>query len=297
MTTTPDTLPPFARHQKTAEVLLQTLAQALQPTLAEKGALSADDLARAVELMLRHKQTLAPLFAVNCRACLAAGPAAAVKGMAAFQADQRRRDYVTRLLFAAVAAQTPETVDPITGDSYPRLLAGPLQTHVASLFYEREWEAMNADALLLFQKVGVDSGEAVWERLQTDDALPFVADAVFIRVLLRFRQFAYQRQHFIRRMGDLLRDRQFIVTEAHFIALFDAMFGRLRPALASELGRARIDTRYGEETATTMLRIFDEFDRRRLELASSFKVLMEPQKLMRARSAPRPATLPKRRAP
>ena len=177
------------------------------------------------------------------------------------------------------------------------MLAGPLQTHVASLFYEREWEAMNADALLLFQKVGVDSGEAVWERLQADDALPFVADAVFIRVLLRFRQFAYQRQHFIRRMGDLLRDRGFVLSEEQFMALFDAMFGRLRPALASELGRARIDTRYGDETASAMLRIFDEFDRRRLELATSFKALREPQKPMRARPNLRPTSVPKRRAP
>ena len=104
MTTPPDSLPPFARHQKTAEVLLQTLAQALQPAFAEKGALSADELSRAVDLMLRHKQTLAPLFAGNCRACLAAGPAAAAAGLAAFQADQRRRAYVTRLLFAAVTS-------------------------------------------------------------------------------------------------------------------------------------------------------------------------------------------------
>lgn len=294
MTTTPDSLPPFARHQKTAEVLLQTLAQALGPVIAEKGALSADELTRAVDLMLRHKAALAPLFAANCRACLAAGPAAAAEGLAAFQADQRRRDYVTRLLFAAVATQTPECLDPITGESYPRVLAGPLQTHVASLFYEREWEAMNADALLLFQKVGVDSGEAVWERLQDDDALPFVADAVFIRVLLRFRQFAYQRQHFIRRMGDLLRERRFVLSEEQFMALFDAMFGRLRGPLGSELGRARIDTRYGDETASTMLRIFDEFDKRRQELATSFKALASPQKLMRARPDPRPAVVPAR---
>jgi hypothetical protein len=282
--TTPDADPPFVRHQKTAEAMLRALAQALQPSLSQGGSVAAEELARAVELVVRRGAALAPLFAQNCRACAAHGAAAGVA--AAYQADQRRRDYVTRLLYAAVAAETPESVDPLTGETFPRVLAAPLQSHIAGLFYEKEWEAMNADALLLYQKIGSDADDAVWEKVHEDDALPFLADAVFIRVLLRFRQFAFQRQNFIRRMGELLRERRFVLTDAHFVALFDAMFGRLRPALKSELGRARIDIRYGEETASSMLKIFDEFDKHCKELAMPIKTLAGAQKLMQARREP-----------
>jgi hypothetical protein len=282
--TTPDADPPFVRHQKTAEAMLRALAQALQPSLSQGGSVAAEELARAVELVVRRGAALAPLFAQNCRACAAHGAAAGVA--AAYQADQRRRDYVTRLLYAAVAAETPESVDPLTGETFPRVLAAPLQSHIAGLFYEKEWEAMNADALLLYQKIGSDADDAVWEKVHEDDGLPFLADAVFIRVLLRFRQFAFQRQNFIRRMGELLRERRFVLTDAHFVALFDAMFGRLRPGLKSELGRARIDIRYGEETASSMLKIFDEFDKHCKELAMPIKTLAGPQKLMQARREP-----------
>lgn len=279
--TPPDVPPPFIRHQKTAEALLQTLAEALAPICMEKGALDEGDVRRAVRLMLRHGPKLEPLFAANCRACVAAATPPQER-MAAYQADERRRDFVTRLLFAAVSLQTPESVDPLTGEVFPRVLAGPLQNHVAGLFYEKEWEAMNADALLVFQKAGSDSGEAVWEALRQDQALPFVADVVFIRVLLRFKQFAFQRQNFIRRMGEMLKERRFVLTEEQFMEIFDAMFGRLRDGLESELGRARIDTRYGEETASAMLRIFDEFDKRRQELATPVRSLGGGQKTMQA---------------
>lgn len=282
--TTPDADPPFVRHQKTAEAMLRALAQALQPSFSQGGTIAVEELARAVETVVRRGAALAPLFAQNCQACAAQGAAAGVA--AAYQADRRRRDYVTRLLFAAVAAETPESVDPLTGETFPRVLASPLQSHIAGLFYEKEWEAMNADALLLYQKIGSDADEAVWEKVHEDDALPFLADAVFIRVLLRFRQFAFQRQNFIRHMGELLRERRFVLTDAHFVALFDAMFSRLRPALKSELGRARIDIRYGEETASSMLKIFDEFDKHRKELAMPIKTLAGPQKLMQARREP-----------
>lgn len=281
--TTPDAPSPFARHQRTAEALLQTLEQALQPQFAQKGAIGRDDLARAVALIIRHEAALAPLFAENCRACLAQGAGPTAGRAAAIQADRRRRDHVTRLLFSAVTTRTPESVDPITGEVFPRILAAPLQSHLSALFYEKEWEAMNADALLALQKIGTDRDEEIWTRIGEDEALPIVIDAVFIRVLLRFRQFAFQRQNFIRRMGELLRDRRFVVTEDHFIMLFDSMFDRLRPGLASELSRALLDVRYGDETAVALLKIFDEFDKYRKDLALPVRSLAGPQKLMQGR--------------
>ena len=231
--------------------------------------------------MIRHGGDIGRLFAGNCRACQARAPTDEC-APAPFQADQRRRDYVSRLLFSAVVAQTPESVDPLTGETFPRVLASPLQSHLSGLFYEKEWEAMNADAVLLYQKAGTDADDAVWAKMQADDALPFLADAVFIRVLLRFRQFAFQRQNFIRRMGELLRERRFVMTDEHFITLFDAMFGRLRACLASELGRTRGDIRYGDETAISMLKIFEELDKYRKELAMPVRSLAGPQKSMRA---------------
>jgi len=274
--------PPFARHEHTAELLLRTLEQGLQSQFVEKGAIGREDLARAIELMIRHGAKLTPLFASNCRACVAHSDSAAQR-LEAYQADQRRRDYVTRLLFSSVVTQVPESFDPLTGEIFPRVLAGGLQSNIANLFYDKEWEAMNCDAMVVFQKIGTDRDDEVWERVGKDEALPFVTDAVFVRVMLRFRQFAFQRQNFIRRMTDLLRDRRFAFTDDHFVVLFDSMFGRLRDGLTTELGRARVDTRYGDETAGTLLRIFDEFDSYRRDLAKPVKSLAGTQKMMNNR--------------
>lgn len=253
---------PYLRHQQTAETLLRTVQEALNPVFDAKGSVSREELARIIERITAMSDRTGALFAQACRACVAE-PVSPVVRMAMFDPRGRRKDYATRLLFSHVIDRLPEQLDPLTGASYPRVLAASLQSALSGLFYDVEWRAMNSDAMTAFQKIGTTRDGEIRERIDRDAALPIVVGSVFARVLLRFRQFTYQRQAFTRRMADQLRAQRFLFTEDHFVAVFHALAERLRDEVKGEFARTRFDMRHGEGTAAALLRIFDEFDTHR----------------------------------
>jgi hypothetical protein len=258
--------PPFQRHQRTAETLLRTVQDALTPLFDAKGFVTRDDVERVVGRLTEMTDRTSLLFAQNCRACVDEPVPPGIR-VALFDPQGRRNDYVTRLLFAHVLDRVPAKVDPVTGSAYPRLLAPALQATLSGLFYDMEWRSLNVDALTAFQKIGTTADKEIRERIDRDTALPIVVGSIFVRVLLRFRQFTYQRQSFTRRMSDLMRPLRFVFTEDHFAAVFDALAERLRNEIDVEFGRTRTDMHYGEGTAADLARILDEFDRFRQTLA------------------------------
>lgn len=272
--------PPFERHHRTAQALVSTFQEALEPQFTAKGVLSREEFTRAMGLMMAHWPSVLPLFASICQSCTAGSCGGCGNGCETggeeppqIEAGGRRRDFVTRLMVSALRASLPDSMDPITGASFPQVIVPGLQSTLTALFYEKEWEAMNASAIALFNRLGTDRDAEVWRRLAHEETLAVLADTPFIRVMLRFRQFHQQRQTFIRRMTDHLRERHFVFAEEHFQALFDALFGRLRDGLRTELGRARTDIQYGEGTAEALLRIFDQFDKHRQEQSMQVRVL------------------------
>lgn len=266
--------PPFVRHHRTARALVRTFQEALEPQFCSKGILTQEEFARAVALMMEHWPKALPLFAHTCKACLGTtAPHGEETRPQLFRPDGRRRDFVTRLMFSTLIGRVPETVDPVTGVAFPQVIAPGLQANLLALFYDKEWEALNADAVAIYNQIGTDQDDEVWRRIARQDTLAVLADTMFVRVLLRFKQFHFQRQSFIRRMTDILRDKRFDFADDHFDTMFETMFGRLRGALATELDRARVDIHYGEGTADNMLRIFDQFDKRRLEQSAPIQTL------------------------
>lgn len=277
--------PPFVQHHRTAQALVNTFQEALEPQFTAKGVLSREEFTRAMNLMMAHWPTVLPLFAGICHSCTAAphckGGCGGEAPRAVFKPDGRRRDFVTRLMFSTVRIKVPETIDPISGAAFPQIIAGGLQTSLSSLFYDKEWEALNSDAIAIYNRIGTDHDAEIWNRIAREDTLAVLVDTLFVRVMLRFRQFHQQRQTFMRRMTDLLRDKRFIFADSHFDTLFDSLFSRLRESLRSELDRARVDIHYGEGTADGLMRVFDQFDKHRLEQSL-------PVQTLGGRSKPRP---------
>ncbi|BAI73210.1 hypothetical protein AZL_025720 [Azospirillum sp. B510] len=268
--------PPFERHHRAARALVSTFQEALEPQFTAKGVLSREEFTRAMGLMMAHWPSVLPLFASICHACTAGscgGCATAEDSHGRLQPDERRRDFVTRLMVSALRSRLPDSMDPVTGASFPEVIVPGLQSTLTALFYEKEWQAMNASALALFNRLGTDRDAEVWQRLAHEEALAVLADTPFIRVMLRFRQFHQQRQTFIKRMTGQLRDRHFVFAEEHFQMLFDGLFGHLRDGLRTELDRARTDIHYGEGTAEALMRIFDQFDKHRQDQAAPVHVL------------------------
>ncbi|HEY0837513.1 MAG TPA: hypothetical protein VGE72_26605 [Azospirillum sp.] len=255
--------PPFVRHHRTARALVHTLHEALAPQIATRGALTHEEFARAFARLMDEWPRVLPLFARTCRTCTAGRTEEPLLPPPDFHADEaegRRRDYVTRLLFSTILCKVPQAQDPLSGAVFPRVAAPGLQANLAALFYEKEWEAMNADALNIFAQIGTDRDDEIWVRVTRHATLPVLSDALYVRVMLRFKQFAFQRQSFMRRMTQVMENRRFTFTDEHFNALFAALFDHLRDDIKTELGRARVDVRYGDETAGSLLRIFAEFD-------------------------------------
>lgn len=250
---------PFLRHQQTAESLLRMVQDALAPVFEAKGHVTRDDIDRVVGRLTDASDRTAVLFAQACRACVE-HPVPPPVRMAIFDPAGRRRDFVTRLLFAHVKDRLPPRLDPLTGATYPNLLASSFQATLNGLFYDMEWRALNVDAVTAFEKIGTTDDHEIRDRIDHDTALPIVVGSIFVRVLLRFRQFTFQRQSFVRRMADQLRAHRFVFTEEHFVAIFEALASRLRPELGGELARARADMRYGEGTSEQLSRILHEFD-------------------------------------
>ncbi|CBS85619.1 hypothetical protein [Azospirillum lipoferum] len=273
--------PPFERHHRTAQALVSTFQEALEPQFTAKGALSREEFTRAMGLMMAHWPSVLPLFASICQSCTAGSCTASGcggcttpgDGQQPLHHDGRRRDFVTRLMVSALRTRLPDSMDPITGASFPQVILPGLQSTLTALFYEKEWEALNASAISLFNRLGTDRDADVWQRLAREETLAVLAGTPFVRVMLRFRQFHQQRQTFMRRMTERLRDRQFIFADEHFQTLFDAMFGHLRDGLRTELDRARTDIHYGEGTAEALLRIFDQFDKHKQEQSVPVRVL------------------------
>ncbi|WP_245986341.1 hypothetical protein [Azospirillum thermophilum] len=202
---------PFLRHHRVARALVDTFQEALQPQLSTRGVLTREEFDRAVALMTAQWPRTLPLFARACQGCgLAGGMAEAGRDEEArpdaFRPDGRRRDFVTRLVFSSVLLKLPESVDPVSGAVFPKLLAPGLQATLSGLFFEKEWEAMNGDAIALYTQIGSDRDAVVWQRIARQQALAVLADAMFVRVMLRFRQFHLQRQTVVRRMIDRLRN-------------------------------------------------------------------------------------------
>lgn len=131
---------------------------------------------------------------------------------------------------------------------------------------------MNADARSILQLVHAEREEEVWPRVTRHATLPVLTHALFVRIMLRFKQFHLQRQSFIRLMTNV-GPRTFSFADEHFDQIFEALFGHLRDEIRTELGRARMDIRYGDETAGHLMRIFAAFDKARQERALPTRAL------------------------
>lgn len=264
-------VPPFARHHAMAQELFRTFQEALEPQIVAKGRISREEFARAFDLMTGNWPRTLPLFARTCRGCTD-GPETLGPELPDF-GDDRRQDFVTRLLFSSVSRQVAESKDPLTGNVFPRIILPGLQANLTALFYDREWEAMNADARSILSLIRPGNDEEIWSRVAGHPTLPVLSCALFVRIMLRFKQFHLQRQAFMRRMTGIIDPQSFTFTDEHFEQIFEALFGHLRGEISSELGRARMDVRYGDETSAHLLRIFDAFDALRRQRAQPIRSL------------------------
>lgn len=173
--------------------------------------------------------------------------------------QDRRKDHLTRLIFARILMKVPERPLPRATQPYPRALVGGLQGVIADMFAKPEWQLLNQNALWVFKFIGSDSDAAVIGHLRDNEAIQLFAERVFVTLLLRFYRFNVRRSEFIRIINDGLPEGVAKIGDPEFCEMFEALFDDFYALLRTELGRTRIEMSHGEEFLGRVRGIQDQY--------------------------------------
>ena len=90
--------------------------------------------------------------------------------------------------------------------------------------------------------------------------MSMLADKVFIRMLLRFKQFNQQRQSFTAVIVANIEANAYKFTDQDFCEIFEVIFGRYDKMVKKPEGRTKMDVYYGDGTADGIFSIFFAFE-------------------------------------
>ena len=147
-------------------------------------------LDRAFNLIEGFWPKTLPAFKANCRLCIDKN------GSRAYNPDARRKDFLTRFVFSLLITTIPSRMDPGSGKYFPQVIVRGIQRNIVNLFSNAEYEMLNSQAQAIFATIGTDDDAQTWPLIRADETMSMLADKVFIRMLLRFKQFNQQRQSF-----------------------------------------------------------------------------------------------------
>lgn len=188
-------------------------------------------------------------------------------GSLSFVAQDRRKDHLTRLLFAKLMMKVPERQVPRSPMPFPRLLLPGLQKNIASLFTKLEWEILNRHAKCVFEYIGSDSDPAIIAQLKSSEAIQLFSERVFVSILLKFYRFNLRKAEFIRITNEALPDGIPKIADSDFCDVFEGVFTDYFDILNTEEGRTRIELSHGEEFLVRIRGIQDQYRRYKEGLA------------------------------
>jgi hypothetical protein len=236
-----------------ARTIIRTFYEALSTQLDKKHYLTKTDLDRSFRLFDGFWPSTLPVFKANCKTCIERHTGKV------YHPDSRRKDFVTRFVFSHVILNIPERTSPVSGVKYPQVIVRGIQKNVTTLFHAKEYNTLNSTAQMIFASIGTDCDVEMWPLIRADDTMNFLADKIFIRLLMRFKQFNHQRQIFVRNITQNIDPKTYTFTDEDFCELFECLFSRFEDILRTEDGRVRIDVYYSDNTAETITRIFASF--------------------------------------
>ena len=124
-----------------------------------------------------------------------------------------------------------------------------IQRNIVNLFSNAEYEMLNSQAQAIFATIGTDDDAQTWPLIRADETMSMLADKVFIRMLLRFRQFNQQRQSFTALIVSSIEANAYKFTDQDFCEIFEVIFGRYDKMIKTPEGRTKMDVYYGDGTA------------------------------------------------
>ena len=174
--------------------------------------------------------------------------------------DERRKDAITRLVYARLIMGVPERgMD--TGASFPRVTVPGLQTMITVMLTAREWKVLNDFARFIFEYIGSDHDAEIAKHYVANTAVQMLCQRIFITLLLRFKGFNTRRQEFQRIVNNAVQESNYKMSDIDFCALFETLFREYHDMVQSEDGQLKLSLYHAEDVPEKVKAIFDAYFR------------------------------------
>ncbi len=240
------------KNAETARLLFKTMQDMLVRSFTGRETISLDDLQLVLKKFEERWATIETLF-----------DRAASEGIDAltFIQNDRRKDHLTRLIFARILMKIPERQVPRCTGSYPRAIVTGLQAAIVSMFSKAEFNMLNQHSKWAFEFMGGDSDPVVASQLRSNEAVQLFVEQVFVALLLRFYRFNVRRSEFARLINESGPENAPKVGDAEFCELFEGLFDEFFAMLLTEKGLTRIEMTQGEDFMVRVRSVQDQYRR------------------------------------
>lgn len=159
--------------------------------------------------------------------------------------DPRRSRFLLRLVVSRV---TPLFSGKTT--TLPRSLIDGLDRYLNKAFGQVIYDELNAETNQMLHNLHVEDDEQMWNSIRKNPQWRRFADTIFIRILLRFENFALGKKTFMHIVDFTMQEQsRFNFTEEHFFMVFEALFSELWKDLQDADRRLRWDFAFGDGAA------------------------------------------------
>ena len=172
--------------------------------------------------------------------------------------DERRKDALTRLVYARIIMGIPERSTE-SGASFPRVIVPGLQTMIAVMLTAREWKVLNDFARYIFDYIGSDHDTVIARQYQMNVAAQMLCQRIFVTLMLRFKGFNSRRQEFVRIVNNAVRETNYKMSDLDFCAFFETLFREYHDMVQSEDGRLKLALYYAEDVPDTVRAVYDSY--------------------------------------
>jgi len=239
--------------------LFHIIFESLRDSFAGRTEIGVEDVARVRRKFEETSRHVVSLFDNTCAQCL---------DTHWYVRDDRRKDAITRLLYARLVMLVPERPG-ISGVTFPRVIVPGMQNLVAVLLSNREWKVLNDYSRFIFDYIGSDRDDAIATQLKLNPAVQLLCQKVFLPLLLRFKGYNTRRQEFIRMVNNSQAESNYRMTEAEFCEVFEALFREYHDMSESDDGRLKLSLYHAEDVPDQIKGIFDAHFRFKSSVALS----------------------------
>ena len=242
------------KHKKNfniSRVLFGIIFEAIHDGFGERPLITWDEVAKIREKFEESWPHIESLFDNTCARCL---------DTHWYVRDDRRKDSITRLVFARLAMSVPErTVAP--GVTYPRVIVTGLQTMIAVMLTNREWRVLNDYARFVFDYIGSDRDDIIATQLKLNPAVQLLCQRIFLPLLLRFKGFNSRRQELMRIINNSQAESSYRISDPEFCQIFETLFREYHDLAESEDGRLKLALYHSDDVPDVIKNIFESYFR------------------------------------